>query len=128
MLTYFSCTDHNNAIETFATQLRFAHCEHLLVAHLGKNQEVIEASICCDQANDHVIFPYRDIVRNALNCGSASVFLAHNHPSGDPRPSRNDIRLTHRLADVLAPLSVRVHDHLIIAGQHMVSMKRLNLI
>jgi len=52
----------------------------------------------------------------ALRVGAASLILVHNHPSGDPTPSREDLRLTRQLADGARLLDLRLHDHLIIGN------------
>lgn len=66
----------------------------------------------------------REVLGPALREGAASVILVHNHPSGDPTPSREDLRLTRQLAESAKLLDVRLHDHLIIGnGTH----KRVSL-
>jgi DNA repair protein RadC len=102
--------------------------EHFSAIHYAPDSSILGRTTSTSNARHYVMLPYRDILRDALNWGSSSILLAHNHPSGDPTPSRNDIRLTHRFADILAPLSIRLEDHIIVAGHHIVSMKALNLI
>jgi len=58
----------------------------------------------------------REVLGPALRVGAASLILVHNHPSGDPTPSREDIRLTRQLADGATLLDLRLHDHLIIGN------------
>ncbi len=57
----------------------------------------------------------REIVKRALELQASAIILVHNHPSGDPTPSREDIQLTRAIADAAKPLGIMVHDHLIIA-------------
>ena len=63
----------------------------------------------------------REIVRVALEVNAATVVLAHNHPSGDPSPSKADRTITRRIEDALALIDVRVLDHVVV-GEHCVSM------
>jgi DNA repair protein RadC len=108
--------------------LKRAKQEYFAAVHFADGYGILGRTISTSGASQFVTLPYRDIVRDALNLGSGAILLAHNHPSGDPTPSRNDIRLTHRLVDILAPLSIRLEDHIIVAGPRMVSMKALNLL
>jgi len=66
------------------------------------------------------VYP-REVVRSALRHNAASVILAHNHPSGDPKPSSQDHELTHLLSNALGLMEVRVLDHLIVAGRRFYS-------
>jgi DNA repair protein RadC len=77
-----------------------------------------------DQAAIHV----REVIRRALDLGSAAIILVHNHPSGDPQPSRADIALTKQIVDAGRPLGVQVHDHVIIGAQGHSSMRAMGLI
>ncbi len=69
----------------------------------------------------------REVVREALQLNAAAVVLTHNHPSGDPSPSKEDIALTNRLMDVLEVIDVRVLDHLVI-GEEIVSFADYGLL
>jgi len=60
--------------------------------------------------------PYRMIVAAVLEHDCSGVILHHSHPSGDPRPSRNDIVVTRTLWSILRPLDVRLYDHVIVSG------------
>lgn len=77
-----------------------------------------------DQA---AIYP-REVARRALELRAASVILTHNHPTGDPSPSRQDIAMTKEVIAALQPLGVAVHDHVIVGRDGTRSMKALGLI
>ena len=64
----------------------------------------------------------RQVVENALYSGADSVLLAHNHPSGVALPSDADVLVTHRIQEALAPLGIRLADHIIVADDDYVSM------
>ena len=69
----------------------------------------------------------REIVKRAIELQASAVILVHNHPSGDPTPSRDDIQLTRAIADAAKPLGIAVHDHLVIARTGHVSLRAQGL-
>ena len=73
-------------------------------------------------------FPLRDIIADAAKHGSAGIVLAHNHPSGDARPSESDCRATRRLASAAEALDCAVLDHLVFGGDDCTSFRRLGLL
>jgi DNA repair protein RadC len=72
--------------------------------------------------------PLRAIIRSALDRDAAGLVIAHNHPSGDPTPSPEDIETTRDLAMIAARLGIRLHDHLIFAGGECASFRALGLL
>jgi len=72
------------------------------------------------------VYP-REVVRHVLNKGAAAVILCHNHPSGSTQASQADIQITRRLQSALELIDVRVLDHLIVAGSHVVSFTEQGL-
>ena len=72
-----------------------------------------------DQAPVYV----REVLRRALELGASNMIMLHNHPSGDPTPSRADIEITNRMIEAGQPLGVKVHDHLVIGKSGHVSLK-----
>lgn len=77
--------------------------------------------------NHAPVYP-REVVKRALDLGASSIILAHNHPSGDPNPSRDDVEITKKIAQAAASLGINVHDHLIIAGNKYYSFKSNGLL
>ena len=77
--------------------------------------------------NQMVIYP-REVLKKALEYNAVSVIIVHNHPSGDPRPSKEDITLTNSLKKSLATTGIHLLDNLIIAGSHCISLKNQGLI
>lgn len=73
------------------------------------------------------IYP-REVIKRALDIGATAIILVHNHPSGDPSPSKEDIAMTREVVDAGARLGIVVHDHLIIAKRGHVSFKSLGLL
>lgn len=77
---------------------------------------------------DHTPVYPREIVKRALEHGASSIILVHNHPSGDPTPSRADIEMTREIANAAKALHIAVHDHLVIGRGGHVSFKSLGLL
>lgn len=77
---------------------------------------------------DAVDVPLREILGEGLRLGSRAMIVAHNHPSGRSAPSPGDIAATRRLADLADALGIRLHDHLIFAGDRCASMRALGLL
>lgn len=73
-------------------------------------------------------FPLRSIIADAAVHGSAGLVLAHNHPSGDPRPSNEDCRATRRLASAAEALDCAILDHLVFAGTECTSFRSIGLL
>lgn len=67
-------------------------------------------------------------MRRALELSASAIILVHNHPSGDPTPSRADIDMTKQIIDASKPLGVTVHDHIIVGRNGHASLKALKLI
>ncbi len=77
---------------------------------------------------DHTPVYPREVVKRALELGASAIILVHNHPSGDPTPSKADIDMTNQIVKAAAALNIRVHDHLIIGHKRDASFKSLGLI
>jgi DNA repair protein RadC len=73
------------------------------------------------------VYP-REIIKRALQLDSAAIILVHNHPSGNPQPSPEDVALTRSIAEASNPMDIRVLDHLVIAREGYVSLRERGLI
>ena len=89
---------------------------------LIRNEPMSEGSV--DEAAVYV----REVIRRALEYHATAVILVHNHPSGDPQPSQQDIRLTREIVEAARPLGISVHDHVIVGARTCASMRSLGLI
>ncbi|MEM8772794.1 MAG: DNA repair protein RadC [Pseudomonadota bacterium] len=76
---------------------------------------------------DHTPVYPREVVKRALELGASAIILVHNHPSGDPTPSRADIDMTNQIIKAAGALNIRIHDHLIIGHDDHVSFKAKGL-
>lgn len=116
-----------------ASRSFFASCfadqgaELLWVAHLDSGSRCIHlASYQGSEAR--VDLPVRAIIGDAIRLDSAGIILAHNHPSGDPQPSRSDRMATRRLAMAAEAIDLTLVDHLVFAGDECTSFRRLGLL
>lgn len=76
---------------------------------------------------DHTPVYPREVLRRALELGASAVILVHNHPSGDPTPSKSDIEMTREVITAARALKISVHDHIIVGREDVVSFKTLGL-
>ena len=77
---------------------------------------------------DHTFLAPREIFRSALYRGASAIFLAHNHPSGDPTPSTEDRQVTRRLAQVGTTLGIDLLDHIVVGDTSFTSLARLGVL
>ena len=83
---------------------------------------------CNRKAPDHAPVYPREVVKRALELAATAIVLVHNHPSGDPTPSRADIQMTQQIVEIAKPLGIAVHDHIIVGKDGHTSLKGLKLI
>ena len=102
--------------------------ESVRVLHLNAKNMLIRDELCWEGSIDRSAIHVREIVRRALELGSVSLILVHNHPSGDPAPSKQDIAVTRELVAALKPLDIQLHDHLIVAASGHASLRSLGLV
>ncbi|WP_128738470.1 RadC family protein [Lederbergia galactosidilytica] len=103
--------------------MRFLTQEHFVALYLNtKNQVIHRQTIFIGSLNASIVHP-REVFREAFRRAAASIICFHNHPSGDPTPSREDIEVTRRLTECGKMLGIEVLDHLIIGDKKYVSMK-----
>ncbi len=76
---------------------------------------------------DHTPVYPREVVKRALELGATALIMVHNHPSGDPTPSTDDIEITQAVIEAAAPLNIIVHDHLVIGRNGESSLRGLGL-
>ena len=76
---------------------------------------------------DHAPVYPREVVRRALELSASAVLLAHNHPSGDSTPSGADIDMTKLVVEAARALQITVHDHVVVAGDQVASLRALGL-
>ncbi len=103
--------------------LRFEQKEHFLVMLLDiRNQVIGLSTISIGSLTASIAHP-REVFIEAIRCSAAGVILIHNHPSGDPTPSGEDIKLTKQMVQAGAIMGIPVLDHVIVAGEKHISLK-----
>jgi DNA repair protein RadC len=112
-----------DAAAILTEQLRYLQKEHFVCLFLNtKNHVIAQETLSMGSLNASIVHP-REVFRAAIKCSSASIICAHNHPSGDPAPSPEDIALTARLLKAGEIVGIDVLDHLIIGDKGFVSLK-----
>jgi len=113
-----------DAADLLIPQLRYLQQEHFVVIFLNTKNHVIgqPETISIGTLNSAIVHP-REVFRIAVKRSAASIVVGHNHPSGDPSPSPEDIQLTTRLVEAGVIMGVEVLDHLIIGGERFRSLK-----
>jgi DNA repair protein RadC len=116
------------AVELLSPEMRFLKQEVLKAVLLDvKNQVIAIPEISRGGLSSSIVHP-REVFREAIRRSSAALILVHNHPSGDPKPSADDLNITKRLVKTGEIVGIKVVDHIIIAGENYLSFKEENLI
>ena len=108
--------------------MAFENREIFRILFLDKKNKLIKDEVQQTGTVDHTPVYPREVAKRSLELSATAIILVHNHPSGDPTPSRADIEMTKTIVDVLQPLGVIVHDHIIIGREGHASLKGLQLI
>jgi DNA repair protein RadC len=103
---------------TEQVRVLFLNAKNMLIA----NEAMWDGSV--DEASVHV----REIIARAIQLGATALIIVHNHPSGDPSPSNQDIRITRDLVDAARHMKIAVHDHVIVGASGRTSMRAMGLI
>jgi DNA repair protein RadC len=123
-----SLSSFTAVVDYCRTAMAFLDHEEFRVLFLDKKNHLIADEVQGIGTVDHAPVYPREVIRRALELSASAIILVHNHPSGDPQPSTDDIHLTHQIIAVGKPLKVVVHDHLIIGKHGHVSLKGLRMI
>ena len=118
----------SEVIDYCRVAMAFETVEQFRILFLDKKNALIAEEVQQTGTVDHTPVYPREVVRRALELSATAIILVHNHPSGDPSPSRADIDMTKLIIDSARPLGIAVHDHIIIGKNRHVSMKGLQLI
>jgi DNA repair protein RadC len=116
-----------DAANLLMEELRYLKKEHFVCLFLNtKNQVIGQETLSIGSLNASIVHP-REVFRAAIQKGCASILCAHNHPSGDPAPSPQDLEITERLVQAGKIIGIDVLDHLIIGDRTFVSLKERGL-
>lgn len=116
LLAYCRAAMADDSIEQF--RILFLDRKNILIADEIQQRGTV----------DHTPVYPREVVKRALELGASAIILVHNHPSGDPTPSRADIEMTNQIVKAAQALAIRVHDHLVIGKDGEASFKTLGLL
>ncbi len=101
--------------------------EQFRLLFLDRKNALIRDEVQTRGTVDHAPVYIREVVKRALELGATALILVHNHPSGDPTPSRADIEMTREIVKAAAPLGITVHDHVIVGPGELASFRAMGL-
>ncbi|MBB2753175.1 UNVERIFIED_ORG: DNA repair protein RadC [Rhizobium aethiopicum] len=126
---------NKQALSSWSSVIQYCHAamahetrEQFRILFLDKRNVLIADEVQGRGTVDHTPVYPREVVKRALELSATAMILVHNHPSGDPTPSRADIDMTKVIIDAAKALDITVHDHIIIGKDGHVSLKGLKLI
>jgi DNA repair protein RadC len=118
----------NQVLDYLRVAQGFEQREQFRILFLDKKNRLIADEVQGLGTVDHTPVYIREVVKRALELSSTAIILVHNHPSGDPTPSRADIDMTRMIMEAGKPLGVAVHDHVIVGRGGCASFRALRLI
>jgi DNA repair protein RadC len=107
--------------------MAFETHEQFRILFLDKRNRLIADEVQARGTVDHTPVYVREVIKRALELSASAILLAHNHPSGDPTPSKADIEMTKQIVDAAKRLGVTVHDHIILGRDGHLSLKSAGL-
>ena len=102
--------------------------EQLRILFLNNRNRLLADEVQQTGTINHTPIYPREVAKRALELGATALILVHNHPSGDPTPSKDDIQTTRLIKEALSHLDIVLHDHILIAGAETVSLKSQGLV
>lgn len=115
-------------IDYCKASMSYETVEQFRILFLDKKNKLIADEVQQVGTVDHTPVYPREVVRRALELSATAVILVHNHPSGDPTPSRADVEMTKTIIDTAKPMGITVHDHVIVGKEGNTSLRGLQLI
>jgi DNA repair protein RadC len=115
-------------LDYLRADMAFHPVERVRVLFLNSRNMLIRNEPMSEGSVDEAAVYVREVIRRALDYQATAIILVHNHPSGDPQPSAQDIRLTRDIVEAGRPLKIEVHDHVVIGAKGHVSMRAMGLI
>jgi DNA repair protein RadC len=102
--------------------------EQFRLLFLDRKNRLMADEVLSDGTIDHTAVYPREIIRRALELDAGALILVHNHPSGDPTPSRQDVIMTKEIKDACQRVGIDVHDHIVVGRVGQVSLRQQGLI
>jgi DNA repair protein RadC len=118
-----------NALQDYL-QVAMGHdrAESFRVLYLDRKNHLLADEVQQRGTVDHAPVYPREVVKRALDLGATALIMVHNHPSGDPTPSRADIEMTRQVIEASRAMGIVVHDHIVVGHGESASFKALGLI
>lgn len=124
----FQITSPNSLAKVYMEEMRYFKQEHFKSVYLDtKNNIMGDRDVTIGTVNSTIVHP-REVFRDAIKCSAASIIVLHNHPSGDPTPSKEDIEITQRLFEAGRLIGIELLDHIIIGDRKYISFKQQKLV
>jgi DNA repair protein RadC len=121
-------TNWQQLIDYCHAALAHEKTEQFRILFLDRKNVLIADEVQQRGTIDHTPVYPREVVKRALDLGAAALILVHNHPSGDPKPSRDDIEMTKEIRKASEALGISIHDHLVIGRKGHASFRSLGLL
>jgi DNA repair protein RadC len=115
-------------LDYLAIDMAHLTVERVRVLYLDSRNRLVRDHLVGDGTIDEAAIHPREVIRHGLDLGATALILVHNHPSGNPEPSRADIQITQRIAEAGRHLGITVHDHVIVGREGHVSLRAKGLI
>ncbi len=115
-------------IDYLSIDMAHLKVERVRVLYLDTKNRLIDDHHAAEGSIDEAAIHPREVIKRAMDVGASALILVHNHPSGNPEPSRADIKITQQIAEAGRLLNVTVHDHVIIGREGYVSLRTKGLI
>lgn len=116
-----------DAARLMMEEMRYHNKEHFVCLFLNtKNHVIGKETLSIGSLNASIVHP-REVFREAIRRSSASIICVHNHPSGDPTPSQEDVQMTQRLVEAGEIVGIEVLDHIVIGDKQFISLKEQGL-
>lgn len=109
-------------------RMAFGAIEQFRVLYLDRKNKLLRDEAQAEGTVDHTPVYPREVVKRALDVGASSIIMVHNHPSGDPTPSRADIDMTRKVKEACGAVGITLHDHVVIGRGGYVSFKTEGLL
>ena len=123
----YELTNPQSVVKAVRASIQDKAKEHFKLVLLNVRNSILATStISVGTVNASLVHP-REVFKKAIAHGASSVVLAHNHPSGNPEPSEDDVKLTQRLVEAGRLLGIEVLDHIIVTNRNFVSFKERGL-
>jgi len=115
-------------LDYLTVDMAHLHHERVRVLYLNTRNRLLLDHLVHDGTIDEASIHPREVIKRGLDIGASALILVHNHPSGNPEPSRADIQVTRRIAEAGALMGITVHDHIIVGREGQVSLRAKGLI